>query len=52
MHELVHFIITGGTIDSFYDITKDTVVPHKKSIVPDYIRSLKMYDKVILARFV
>ena len=24
----IHFIITGGTIDSHYDGTKDTAMPH------------------------
>ncbi|HLG24373.1 MAG TPA: asparaginase domain-containing protein [Candidatus Nanoarchaeia archaeon] len=41
----VHFIITGGTIDSFYDSTKDTVMPNKKSVVPDFIQSLRLYGK-------
>ena len=40
----IHFVMTGGTIDSFYDSTKDTVVPNKKSSVPDYINGLKLYD--------
>ena len=42
----IHIIITGGTIDSFYDGTKDTVVPNKKSVIPYYIKSLRLYDKV------
>lgn len=40
--EKILFILTGGTIDSFYDGSKDTVVPRPHSIVPQYIRSLKM----------
>lgn len=39
----VHFILTGGTIDSFYDGTKDTAVPHRHSVIPAYIKSLKLY---------
>ncbi len=39
----VHFIITGGTIDSFYDGTKDTVVSSKHSIIPEVINSFKLY---------
>jgi len=45
LERTIHFIITGGTIDSFYDSTKDTVVPNKKSIIPQFIGSLKLYDK-------
>ena len=26
-----HFILTGGTIDSYYEAAKDTAVPNKKS---------------------
>lgn len=39
----IHFIITGGTIDSYYDGTKDTAVPRETSIIPDFIQSLKLY---------
>lgn len=42
----VHFIMTGGTIDSYYDTTKDTVVPHKKSIIPEYIKNLRLYIQI------
>ena len=41
----IHFIITGGTIDSFYEGTKDTIIPNEKSIIPRFIESLKLYDK-------
>ncbi len=41
--ETIHFILTGGTIDSFYDGTKDTVVPYKESIIPEYIKNLKLH---------
>ncbi len=44
--EKIEIIITGGTIDSFYDSTKDTVVPSKKSAIPDFIKSLKIEDSV------
>lgn len=43
-NDQIHFIMTGGTIDSYYDGTKDTVVPNKKSVLPGYIRNLKVYD--------
>ncbi len=45
--EAIHFIITGGTIDSFYDGIRDTAVTNKHSVVPDYIRSLRLYEKPI-----
>ena len=38
----IHFIMTGGTIDSYYEGTKDTVVPNKHSSLPTYIRGLKL----------
>ncbi len=39
----IHFIITGGTIDSYYDGTKDTTVPSEHSIIPEFIKSLRLY---------
>jgi L-asparaginase len=39
----INFVITGGTIDSFYDGSKDTAVPNKESIIPSFIGSLKLY---------
>jgi len=44
--EGIHFILTGGTMDSHYDGTKDTVVPNKESVIPNYINGLKLYSKV------
>ena len=40
----IHFIITGGTIDSHYDGTKDTAVPNKESVIPKFIEELKLYE--------
>ncbi len=40
----IHLIMTGGTIDSYYDVTKDTVVPNENSVIPRFIESLKLYD--------
>lgn len=45
----IHFIFTGGTIDSFYDGTKDTVIPLKKSAIPGFVRSLKLYEKSVFS---
>ena len=38
----IHFIITGGTIDSHYDGMKDTAAPNEESIVPAFIKNLKL----------
>ncbi|MBI2675873.1 MAG: asparaginase [Candidatus Aenigmarchaeota archaeon] len=45
MKETVHFIITGGTIDSYYEGSKDTVVTNEKSVIPQFIKSLKLYSE-------
>jgi L-asparaginase len=41
----IHFILTGGTIDSYYEGTKDTAVPNEHSVIPRFIRSLKLYEE-------
>lgn len=41
----IHFIFTGGTIDSYYEATKDTAAPNKQSVIPGYIANLKLYNK-------
>jgi L-asparaginase len=46
----VQFILTGGTIDSYYDATKDTAVPNRHSVIPEYIKSLKINNKVIFTQ--
>lgn len=43
---VIHFVITGGTIDSYYDGTKDTVVPGEESVIPEFVQSLKLYHEV------
>ena len=45
MEDTIHFMITGGTIDSFYNGTKDTVEPVKESSIPTFIESLKLFEK-------
>ncbi len=37
----IEFVITGGTIDSAYDGTKDTAVPNKESILPEVMQLIK-----------
>jgi len=44
MRTQIHIIITGGTIDSYYDVTRDTAVPNKETVIPNFIESLKSYD--------
>jgi len=39
----IHFILTGGTIDSYYEGSVDTVIPKEHSVIPQYIKSLKLY---------
>ena len=45
----IHFIMTGGTIDSYYDGKKDTVVPSVHSIIPRFIEGMKLYNKTIFS---
>src|SRR4051812_5709510 len=42
--EKIQIIMTGGTVDSYYEATKDTAVTLKNSAVPDFIKSLKIND--------
>jgi len=42
----IHFVLTGGTIDSHYDGIQDAIVPNEHSIVPDFVKSLKLYNDV------
>ncbi|MEK7585749.1 MAG: asparaginase domain-containing protein [Patescibacteria group bacterium] len=41
----LHFILTGGTIDSYYDGTIDTAVPNEHSGIPKFIKILKLYEE-------
>ena len=41
----IHFILTGGTIDSYYEATEDTALPLEQSCIPPFIKSLKLYEK-------
>lgn len=40
-----HFIATGGTIDSYWNGIADTAVPNKHSVIPEFIKSLKLYEE-------
>ena len=48
--ETIHFVITGGTIDSFYNGAKDSVEPMKNSAIPEFIESLKLHEKTIFSQ--
>jgi L-asparaginase len=41
----LHFILTGGTLDSYYDGSKDTAVTNEHSSVPKFIKILKLYEE-------
>lgn len=41
----IHFIIAGGTIDSYWDGTKDTTIPNERSVIPRFVNMLKLYEK-------
>lgn len=45
----IHFIMTGGTIDSYFDGKKDTIVPYKHSMVPRFIEGMKLYNKTVFS---
>ena len=36
----IHFIFTGGTIDSSYDTSKQKCVPNKESLIPSYLKQV------------
>lgn len=47
---LIHFIVTGGTVDSVWNGAQDTVVVSEHSILPEYFqelgRNLKFYEEL------
>lgn len=43
MHDTV-FIFTGGTIDSYFDADKGSIVPHARSIIPAYLEERLFLD--------
>lgn len=43
----IHFILTGGTIDSYYEGIQDTVIPNKHSVISEFIKSIKLYNESI-----
>lgn len=41
----IHFIMTGGTLDSYYDPVKATAIPNRNSYLPRFIPLLQLYEK-------
>lgn len=39
---MTKILLMGGTIDSFWDSTKDTAITYNESIIPDYVKFLKL----------
>ena len=39
----IHFVITGGTIDSKWIGKTDTIAPFEHSAIPEYIKDLSLY---------
>ncbi len=50
MEEKILFVLTGGTIDSKFEPTKDAVVPNEESTVSKYIAKLKLYNHCIFSK--
>lgn len=42
----IHFIITGGTIDSSWSGKQDTAVTNKSSYLPEFFQNLDLYEEV------
>lgn len=47
LDQKVLIILTGGTIDSYYEKKRDGVVPNKNSLIPEYLRSLDLYIGIV-----
>ena len=46
MKDSVRIVLTGGTIDSYWDGTKDTAIPLEHSALPKFIEGLRLYIPV------
>lgn len=38
----LHFIMTGGTIDSYYNGIQDTAIPNEYSSIPKFLKILRL----------
>lgn len=43
---IIHFIATGGTIDSYYDPVEATALPNEHSYIPKFVPMLQLYEKI------
>lgn len=46
MSNLIHFIMTGGTIDASWDGVQDAIVVNEQSIIPQYFNKFKLVSDV------
>lgn len=42
----IHFLITGGTIDSEWNVLTDTVSPVAESVIPKYVNGLQLPHEI------
>lgn len=42
--DTLHFVITGGTIDSYFDPISGQALPNGESYIPEFIALLKLYE--------
>jgi L-asparaginase len=42
----IHFLITGGTIDSSWSGKRDTAIPNEHSYLPEFFKNLDLYEEV------
>ncbi len=45
-HPMIHFVVTGGSIDSYYDGSRDQEVTYEHSILPRYLDTLKIPNEL------
>lgn len=43
---VIHFIITGGTLDSSWSGKRDTAIPNEHSYLPKFFNNLDLYEEV------
>jgi L-asparaginase len=47
MADQIHFIITGGTIDSYYNPITGSTLPYEHSTIPHFIPILKLHEESV-----
>ncbi len=48
--EKILIVLTGGTIDSKFEPTRDTIVPSEQSIIAPYLMKLKLYNEFLFEK--